>query len=465
MHIHSLKHSKVLQISTGCLSQFTYMIFSGKQAVIIDPLRHSDPYLKLLKEHDAELQTIFLTHIQADYVLGHLPLSRKTNANIVMGPGTEVEFSHYSAKDSEEFHFGDVSIKLLHTPGHTLESSCYLLKEDNKNEAMFTGDTLFLGDSGRPDLGASAGINPEELASKMFYSLQRIKSYEDELLIFPGHGAGSPCGKQIQHGNFCKLGNQKKTNLAMQIINVDEFIKFATAGLDAPPHYFFMDVKMNKSKEAKDSDELIKNMNRPLKKEHVKNKLDDTNTFILDTRSNACFVQGHIRNSISVPLETKYAMFTGYIYENQNVIIVADSGKEIESIMRLTRIGIDSIEGFLEGGISDWDEELSKSANISSLALEELMKEKKVDLIDVRSQGEHHKSHVTGVQLIPLTSFASEFQKLDKQKEYYVYCGTGIRSVIAQTFAGRFGYKMTSIIGGFETIKATKIPLTISSDN
>lgn len=449
---------KVIQISTECLAQFAYIIISDGEACVVDPLRISEPYLQVLDEHKAKLKYIFLTHIHADYVGGHIPLAKKTKAPIVMGPDALVDYPYYAAKDSEVLELGKVTLKVWHTPGHTIESSCLLLREGPETKGIFTGDTLFLGDVGRPDLGFLLKLSPEELAGRLFDSLIRLKTLPDNTAVFPAHGAGSPCGKNIQAGASCTIGKQKQSNKAFAMSNKEEFIKMTVSGLDPPLHYFARDVMQNKSNEVGDKEDILKKEMRPVDENLVKTAQKDSNYLIIDARPHEQYIEGHIEGSINIPLKAKFGLFAGFIYENQKVIVVANVSDVEEAILRLARLGIENVAGYLEKGMEGWNGPQVKTERVSAEELEAKLKAQKVDILDVRFLGEYRKSHIKGTEYLTLSEVAFQHNKLDKAKQYHVYCGTGVRSLIAKGVLDKQGFKTVNVEGGWAAISKTGIP-------
>jgi hydroxyacylglutathione hydrolase len=459
--MQQIKKYIVKQISTPCLSQYTYMILSNKEAAIIDPLRQADGYLDLLKEHDAKLKYVFLTHIHADFVAGHIPLARKLSSQIVMGPGAKVDFQCYLGRPNELFKLGDVNLKLLHTPGHTLESSCFLLQQDGKDQMVFTGDTLFLGDVGRPDLGVTSNISPEHLSGLMFSSLKQLKELSNDVIIYPGHGVGSPCGKNIQKGDFCTIGNQKESNCFFKNNDREDFIKKMVELTSPFPNYFLRDVAMNKMDHTEGSEDVLKSCNKPLSTQDILSLQEKEKVLILDTRPTPDFKEKHIKESISIPLIfNNYALFAGMLYKNEKIVIVSKKGDEEESIIRLTRVGLDNIAGFLKEGIKGWSDDFESLEHISPQEFESLLQIEEPNILDVRYPSEFKDGHVKNAQNFNVTDLAETSQKLNKDKTYYVYCRSGVRSVIAQSFLAKEGFKVINVNEGFIGISATSISIS-----
>lgn len=449
---------KVIQISTECLAQFAYVIISDGEAIVVDPLRISEPYLHVLEEHKAKLKYIFLTHIHADYVGGHIPLAKKTKAPIVMGPDALVDYPYYAAKDSEVLDLGKVSVKIWHTPGHTIESSCLLLRDGGETKAIFTGDTLFLGEVGRPDLGFLLKLSPEELAGRLFESLIRLKTLPDSTAVFPAHGAGSPCGKNIQSGSSCSIGKQKLSNKPFGMNDKAAFIKMTVSELDPPLHYFARDVMQNKSNDIGDKEDILKKGMKAVDENLVKAAQKDSGYLIIDARPHEQYIDGHIEGAINIPLKVKFGLFAGFIYENQKLIVVANMADVEEAILRLARLGIENVVGYLDKGMEGWSGPLAKTQRLSAEELEAKMKAQKVDVLDVRFLGEYRKSHIKGAEYLTLSEIAFQHSKLDKSKEYHVYCGTGVRSLIAKGVLDKAGFKTVNVEGGWAAISKTGIP-------
>lgn len=450
---------KVIQISTECLAQFAYVIISEGEAAVIDPLRISEPYIQILSEHKAKLKYIMLTHIHADYVGGHIPLAAKTHAPIVMGPDALVEYPYYGAVDNEVLQVGKATLKVWHTPGHTIESSCFLLREGTETKAIFTGDTLFLGDVGRPDLGFLLKISPEELAGQLFDSLIRLKTLPDSVSIFPAHGAGSPCGKAIQMGNTCTIGKQKVSNVPFSMTDKDAFIKLTVSELEPPLKYFVMDVMKNKSKHVEDKEDILKRGMQAVKEDVVRPAQKDLGVLILDTRPHEEYIEGHIEGAINIPLKVKYGIFAGFIFKDEKIIVVAKPEEVEESVLRLARVGIETMAGYLDKGMEGWTGPLVKTNRVSADELAAKAKTQPLNILDVRFQMEYKKSHIKGTEYLTLSEVAFQHQKLDKSKEYHVYCGTGVRSLIAKGYLDRLGFRLVNVEGGWAAIQKTDIPI------
>lgn len=454
----------IKQLYTGCLSEAAYFIESNGEAAIIDPLRDIDTYLHLATELNASIKYIFETHFHADFVSGHLDLHKATGAPIVYGPETETNFPIHLAKDGEVFKLGNVSVEVLHTPGHTLESTCYLLRDEaGKPHAIFTGDTLFVGDVGRPDL-SSGNLTKEELASVMYDSLRnKILPLPDDVLVYPAHGAGSSCGKNLGANTTSTIGEQKQTNYALQQQTREEFIKSVTEGLGEPPQYFPINAKINK--EGYDSlDQIIRQGMTGLTVEEFKKKMKEEGTIVLDTRTATVFTQGFVPGSISIGLEGRFAEWAGSLLPfDKPILIVAQPGEEKEAIIRLARVGFSMIGGHLSGGFAAWQEAGEQADMIVDIEADELAMDIPFDdnlvIIDVRRETEFGDGHVTNAINIPLDEMSDPAQiaNFEDTHNIYVHCGGGYRSVIAASLLKRQGiHNLRNILGGFDKIKEQK---------
>ena len=451
---------KVEQLYTKCLAQGAYYIESNGEAAIIDPLRETEPYIELAKENNAKIKYVFETHFHADFVSGHIDLAKKTGASIVYGPTATTSFEFISAKDNQEFKVGDLTIKVLHTPGHTLESTTYLLIDENGGEkAIFTGDTLFLGDVGRPDLAIKSDLTQEDLAAMLYDSLRnRIMTLPDEILVYPAHGAGSSCGKNMSSDTVDTLGNQKRTNYALRAdMTKEEFIKEVTTGILPPPQYFPKNAMMNKNG-YESFDSVMEHGLKALSLEEFKNEVA-TGALILDVRTQGEFIQGFIPNSLFIGLNGTFAMWVGALITDihQKIVLIAPEGKEEEAVMRLARVGYDNTVGFLAGGVSTWDGKLNKITSVS--AEEVAQKASELNIVDVRKPGEYDSEHVESAMHYALDFMNDDLTKLDKNTQYHVHCAGGYRSVIAISLLMRNGYtNLIDIAGGFGALKNTSIP-------
>lgn len=451
---------KIEQLYTKCLAQGAYYIESNGEVAIIDPLRETAPYVEMATANHATIKYIFETHFHADFVSGHVDLAKKTGAEIVYGPTANPAFDFISAKDNEEFKVGNLTIKVLHTPGHTPESVCFLLiDEGGKELAIFTGDTLFLGDVGRPDLAIKSDLTQEDLAGMLFDSLRnRIMTLPDELVVYPGHGAGSSCGKNMSSETVDTLGNQKKTNYALRHdMSKEEFVKEVTTGILPPPQYFPKNAMMNKMGYDSIDDVMMKGT-KALSLDEFKSEIE-AGALILDVRTQGEFIQGFIPNSLFIGLNGTFAMWVGALIEDihQKIVLIAPEGKEEEAVLRLARVGYDHTVGYLKNSINAWDESLS---TIHSVSAEEVAKNADdLHIVDVRKPGEYDSEHVKNATHYALDYMNDSLNKLDKNIEYHVHCAGGYRSVIAISLLMRNGYtKLVDIAGGFAALKNTNIP-------
>jgi glyoxylase-like metal-dependent hydrolase (beta-lactamase superfamily II)/rhodanese-related sulfurtransferase len=456
------------QIYTGCLAQGAYYIRSGNEAAIIDPLREVDSYIERVRNDGATIKYILETHFHADFVSGHLDLAAKTGATIVFGPTAAPKFKAHIAIDGEELKVGNIVFKVLHTPGHTMESTTYLLKdEDGKEVAIFTGDTLFLGDVGRPDLAQKAAhLTKEQLAGLLFDSLHsKIIPLSDSLMVYPAHGAGSACGKNMSKDTVDTLGHQKQTNYALRAsMSREEFINEVTDGLEAPPAYFPENVRMNK--EGYESiDKVIKSGTQPLTTEEFELIANETGALILDTRSANDFRMGFIPNSINIGIEGSFAPWVGALIPgvNQPLLIISDKGREEEVVTRLARVGYDNTLGYLNNGFESWVAAGKEIDTIDSIAAEELSNQLTKDtiIIDVRKQSEFQAEHVEGAINLPLDFINDYLAEIPKQGKVFIHCAGGYRSMIAISILKARGWdNLIDVSGGFKAIAETAIPRT-----
>ncbi|AQX50730.1 MBL fold metallo-hydrolase [Elizabethkingia anophelis] len=458
---------KVEQIYTGCLAQGAYYIVSQGESVIIDPLREVQPYLDKLQQDNAKLKYILETHFHADFVSGHVDLSDKTGASIVYGPTAKPEFEAIIAKDEEVFEIGDIKIKVLHTPGHTMESSCYLLiDEKGKETALFSGDTLFLGDVGRPDLAQKGkDLTQEDLAGMLYDSLMnKIIPLSDEITVYPAHGAGSACGKNMQKETVDTLGNQKKTNYALNQPDKASFIKEVTDGLTPPPGYFAMNVAMNK-KGYESFDQVLEHGLKPLSAEAFEAMADETGALILDTRPAAEFHKGFIPQSVNIGVKGDFAPWVGAMIVDvkQPLLLVTDEGSEEEVITRLSRVGFDNVVGYLKGGLSAWQSAGKETDSVERITPEEFAQRytKDARIIDVRKEGEYAAEHIAEAYSRPLAYINTWIKDIDPKEHFFLHCAGGYRSMIAASILQARGYRnFTEVEGGFGKIKLTEVPTT-----
>jgi hydroxyacylglutathione hydrolase len=447
------------QLYTNCLAEAAYYIESEGQAAIIDPLRETEPYVELAKKRNAKIKYVFETHFHADFVSGHLDLAREVNATIIYGPQANTDYKVYNAKDGEEFAIGKIILRVLHTPGHTPESSCYLLLDENGNEhALFSGDTLFVGDVGRPDL-LDGVMTSDQLASMMYDSLtKKIKTLPDHVIVYPAHGPGSACGKNIGKETQSTIGEQKKFNYALQDMSREEFIERVTEGIQPPPQYFFEDARINKTGYAP-IDEVIRSNTKALSVTEF-NDAVSKGAIILDTRKADDFEKGFIPGSINIGLNGQLAVWVGTLIDiKKYLVLITESGKEEETVLRLARVGYENVLGFLKGGVSSWD---GKPDTVNSITAAEMKTEmeKGIDVLDVRKPGEWNVSHVKGASFVPLAEFPQILSGLDKNKPYIVHCGGGYRSMTAISIMKGQGFKnLVNIYGGFGAMEKAGLPV------
>ena len=460
---------KIKQIYTGCLSQGTYYIESNGEVAIIDPLREIDTYLKLAKESNAKIKYIFETHIHADFVSGHLTLSNATGAPIIFGPNTITSYPVTIAEDQQVFKLGNLTFVALHTPGHTLESTTYLLKDNlGKDHAIFTGDTLFIGDVGRPDLAQKqSGKTQRDMAGMLFDSLRKkIMPLSDDVIVYPAHGAGSACGKKISRETFSTLGNQKSSNYALnKSLSKEEFINELTEGLESPPAYFPMNVKMNQEGYNHIENILRKNLN-PLDTDEFEKLANQSGVLILDVRNQIQFAEEHIPGSIFIGIDGGFAPWVGAIVGDvkRPILLITPKGREKETITRLARVGFDNALGFLEGGLSSWKVKGRKTDSVSTIEASKLGKIifDQTKIIDVRKNSEFSNGHLKNALNIPLDQLSENFDKIPLEGDFFVHCAGGYRSMIASSILKSRGIdSMTDIIGGFSAIKSSGIPIEV----
>ncbi len=459
---------KIEQIYTGCLAQGAYYIESNGEAAIIDPLRETQPYVDRLTKDGVTLKYIFETHFHADFVSGHLDLSQKTGAPIVYGPTAKPEFEAIIAEDHQIFEIGNIKIKVLHTPGHTLESTTYLLIDENgKETAIFSGDTLFLGDVGRPDLAQkAANMTQEELAGMLYDSLyNKILPLADDITVYPAHGAGSACGKNMMKETVDTLGNQKKMNYALNQPSREAFIEAVTDGLLPPPAYFGMNVAMNKKGYESFENVLSQGMTT-LSIEEFENIAEQSAALILDTRANGDFAKGFIPQSINIGINGDFAPWVGamIVDVNQPILLVTDAGMEEETVTRLSRVGFDNVLGHLEGGFQSWvdaGKEIDTVHRITATEFASQIEGKEVMVIDVRKESEYEAEHVEEAYSKPLAYLNDWINDIDPKQPFYLHCAGGYRSMIAASILQARGYRnFIEIEGGFQAIAETQIPKT-----
>ncbi|MFY0605375.1 MAG: MBL fold metallo-hydrolase [Cyclobacteriaceae bacterium] len=459
---------KIEQIYTGCLAQGAYYVESEGEAAIIDPLRESAPYIKQAEKEGAKIKYIFETHFHADFVSGHVDLANKTGAKIVFGPNAQTEYDIHLAKDSEVFELGKIRIKVLHTPGHTMESTTYLLyDESGKEHCIFSGDTLFIGDVGRPDLAQHGDIDQNALAGFLFDSLRsKIMTLPDDVIVYPAHGAGSACGKNMSKETSDLLGNQKKTNYALRAdMTKEEFIKEVTDGLLPPPHYFAQNVAMNKSG-AQGLDEVLKRGNIALDVETFESLSNHEGALVLDTRDPQEFAEAHIPNSIFIGINGGFAPWVGALIPDlqQPIIFIAPEGREQEIVTRLSRVGYDNTMGYLAGGLKSWvnaGKEVDSVKSIPATELADLNALSSLNIVDVRKPSEFDAEHIEGAENYPLDFINEKMLELNRDETYHIHCAGGYRSMIAASIYKSRGYhNLVDVAGGFKAISNTDIPVT-----
>ncbi len=454
---------KIEQIYTGCLAQGAYYIQSENEVAIIDPLREVNPYIEKAKLNGAQIKFVFETHFHADFVSGHLDLSKASGAPIIYGPTAQPGFDAYIAKDGEVFTLGKVKIKVLHTPGHTMESTCYLLIDENgKETALFSGDTLFIGDVGRPDLAQKAAhLTQEELAGTLFDSLRsKVMTLPDEVIVYPAHGAGSACGKNMSKETSDTLGNQKKFNYALRAnMTREEFIKEVTDGLMPPPAYFPENVRMNKMG-YESIDQVLAKGTRALSPAEFEAAANESGAILLDTRDAQTFAKGFIPNSINIGLNGSFAPWVGALIPDikQEILIIDEEGREQEVVTRLARVGYDHAIGFLKGGVEAWKKAGFELDSIESIDADELAKRQEADpsihILDVRKHSEHYSEHIIGAENVPLDFINDNMSAIDKDKTYHVHCAGGYRSMVFISILKARGFdKLIDVKGGFKSIK------------
>ncbi len=449
----------VQQLYTGCLAEAAYYIESEGEAAVIDPLRETSPYIKMAEKNGATIKYIFETHFHADFVSGHLDLSQKTGASIVYGPQAETAFKAHIAKDGEIFQLGKIKLKVLHTPGHTLESSCYLLSDENgKEQALFTGDTLFIGDVGRPDLALKSDLSIHDLAGMLYDSLRnKILPLPDDLIVYPAHGAGSACGKNMSKETTDTLGNQKQTNYALKKQSKEQFIKSVTADIPPAPHYFAQNALLNK----KGYENIEQVMNRglhPLSADEFETIANQYRALILDTRNAQTFAKGFIPNAINIGLDGQFAPWVGALILDlkQPILLVTEPGKEEESLTRLSRVGYDNTLGYLKDGFASWLDSGKETDSIPTISAEEFLAIPLQDSgnIDVRKESEYQAGHLENSENKPLDYINEWVGSLNKHKRYYINCAGGYRSMITCSILKARGFEhLTNIEGGYSALE------------
>ena len=460
---------QIEQIYTGCLAQGAYYITSNGEAAIIDPLRETKPYLDRLQRDGVTLKYIFETHFHADFVSGHVDLSKETGAPIVYGPNATCEFDCVSATDGQEFAIGNIKIKVLHTPGHTMESTTYLLIDENgKDHAIFSGDTLFIGDVGRPDLAQkAASMTQEQLAAILFHSLRtKVMTLGDDVIVYPAHGAGSACGKNMSKETVSTIGEQKASNYALRADMTEaEFVKEVTDGLLPPPAYFGMNVAMNKN--GYDSFEHVLDLGmHALSVEEFEAAAEETGALLLDTRKNGAFAKGFIPQSINIGIDGDFAPWVGALVANvkQPILIISEVGQEEETVTRLSRVGFDNLIGHLAGGYEAWAKAGKELDIVNRITAEQFAKEVTIcgsKVIDIRKESEYAAEHVEEAYSKPLATINEWIKDIDPKEHFYLHCAGGYRSMIAASILEARGFRnFTEIEGGFNAIAKTNLPKT-----
>ena len=460
---------KVEQIYTGCLAHAAYYIESKGEAAIFDPLREVNPYIQKAENEHAKIKYVFETHFHADFVSGHLDLQKKTGAKIVFGPNAKPGYEALVAEDGQIFKIGDYKVKVIHTPGHTMESTTYLLIDDKGNEhGIITGDTLFIGDVGRPDLAQHviSDLTEDKLAGYLFDSLRhKIMPLDDDLMVYPNHGAGSACGKKMSKETTDTLGNQKKTNYALRAdMTKKEFIKELLTGLTAPPNYFPKNVLLNIGG-YKSFDKIMKQAAKALTPDEFELLANEEGALVLDTREADNYAKSHIPNSINIGLQGSFAPWVGEMIPDLEtpILLITEVGKEEEAITRLSRVGYDNTQGYLADGMKSWEAAGKEVDTINRITAEELEQKMNQDIviIDVRKKSEFDSEHIKGVVNVPLNQINQHLEKFPKEQEFVLHCAGGYRSMIAASILQQRGWsQLTDVIGGFKSIKETTIPVT-----
>ena len=458
------------QIYTGCLSQGAYYIQSGNEVAIIDPLREINPYIQKAEKAKAKIRFIFETHFHADFVSGHLTLAKKTGAKIIFGPNANTMFDALIAKDGQEFKIGEITIKALHTPGHTMESTTYLLIDSSKKDiAIFSGDTLFIGDVGRPDLAQKANnISQEDLAGTLYDSLRKkIMPLNDDVLVYPAHGAGSACGKNLSDETVSTIGEQKKSNYALRSdMTKDEFIKEVTNGLEPPPNYFPLNVKMNKEG-YDDLDKIILSGTTPLDPNSFENIVKKKNALILDVRHQDNFAEEHIPNSIFIGIDGSFAPWVGTIVEDvtKPILLVTPDDRVEETVTRLARVGFDNSLGYLKGGLKNWKMQGKLTTNVNqidSVVFKKLIQNEKLKVFDLRKSDEYISGYIPNAQNIPLDFLNQKISSFHLNDTFYMHCAGGYRSMIAASILKSKGiHNFTDIKGGLNALRKTGLEILI----
>jgi glyoxylase-like metal-dependent hydrolase (beta-lactamase superfamily II)/rhodanese-related sulfurtransferase len=452
------------QLYTGCLAEAAYYIESNGEAAVIDPLRETEPYLELAKKRNARIKYVFETHFHADFVSGHIDLAKSTGAKLIFGPTANPGYASYVAEDGERFQLGDLDIKVLHTPGHTMESSSFLLLDENgKEHAVFTGDTLFIGDVGRPDLAVKSDLTKEDLAGLLYDSLHaKILTLPDDVIVYPAHGAGSQCGKNLSDETVSTIGKQRLMNYALQPMSREQFIEVVTEGLLEPPKYFPENARINREGYNDINRVLEKNL-KALEIEEFENAINNGAT-ILDTRHPDLYETGSIRYSLNIGLDGQYAVWVGSLIDiDQPLVLITEDGKEYESILRLARVGYENVLGYLKGGIQTWANSGKAVQTVQSIRPESIMEyvDNGYTILDVRRTSETETEHLEGAKNLPLVDLQEKVEQLDAQGKYVIHCAGGYRSMIAASMLKSKGFNhIVNVYEGFDAIKMIEgVPL------
>ena len=456
---------KVEQIYTGCLAEAAYYLESNGEAAIIDPLRDPQPYIDLAKSRGAKIKYVLETHFHADFVSGHVDLAAATGAKIVFGPNAKAEYDIYVAQDGEELSLGNLTIKVLHTPGHTMESTSFLLlDEQNQPHSIYTGDTLFIGDVGRPDLAVKSDLSQEDLAAHLYQSLQeKILTLPDHVIVYPGHGAGSACGKHMSSETFDTLGNQRKTNYALQAKTKEEFISKVLDGLTTPPAYFPENVMLNKLGYA--AYDVVKAQGmKALSPAEFEQEIK-AGALVLDVREAQIFKDAFVPHALNIGLDGSFAPWVGALVKgvNRALVLVVEEERLAETVERLSRVGYDNVRGYLAGGMAAWkaaDKPYQTLVSISAQAFAAEFVEGKTKLLDVRRASEFLSEHIIGAENCQLDYLSDEMKKLDPQQTYYLHCAGGYRSMIAASMLKASGYEVIDVAGGFKALQETSLAKT-----
>jgi hydroxyacylglutathione hydrolase len=455
----------VEQLYTGCLAEAAYYIESNGEAAIIDPMRETEPYLEMLKERGAKLKYVLETHFHADFVSGHLDLAKQTGAKLIFGPTAKPSYSSYIAEDGERFELGNIELQVLHTPGHTMESSTYLLiDEQGKDHAVFTGDTLFIGDVGRPDLAVKSDLTKEDLAGLLYDSLHtKILPLADEVIVYPAHGAGSQCGKNLSSETVSTIGEQRQFNYALQPMSKEQFVEVVTEGIAAPPPYFPENARINREGYQNIDEVLERNLNA-LSLEQFE-EVVNSGALVLDTRHETLYEKASLKYSINIPLNGQYAIWVGSLIPiDREIVLITEPGKEHESVLRLARVGFENVQGYLSGGVEVWANSGKAVQKIHSIDPEQLMEYANdgYEILDVRRSTEASTEHVSGAINISLIDLENRLEELNHDGKYLIHCQGGYRSMIAASILTNNGFSnIINVHDGFSKIREVpNMPLT-----